>query len=103
MQWERGMMPTMETTEHLALQLDLRVDAAPGGGAFKATIALQEIDLSVEAVAVDLTEAMQSAAKRCAERLGELGYPVTCADVLGALEETLEPFDTGAAGAYLQN
>ncbi len=97
------MMPTMETVEHLDLQLDLRVDAAPGGGAFKATIALQQIDLSVEAIAVDLGEAMRSAADRCAERLGELGYAVTSADVLGALEETLEPVDGPAQGLYLQN
>ena len=97
------MMPTMETVDHLALQLDLRVDAAPGGGAFKATIALQEIDLNVEAVAVDLGEAMRSAAQRCAERLGELGYAVTCADVLGALEETLEPLEGSGNGQYLRN
>ena len=97
------MMPAMETVDHLALQLDLRVDAAPGGGAFKATIALQDVDLSVEAVAVDVGEAMRSAAERCAERLGELGYAVTTADVLGALEETLEPVEAPVFGAYFAN
>jgi hypothetical protein len=87
------MMPMMETTDHLALQLDLRVDAAPGSGAFRATIELRELEVVVEAVAHDLGEAMQSAAERCAERLGELGYAVTPADVLGALEHAPSPVD----------
>ena len=97
------MMPTVETTDHLALQLDLRVDAAPGTGAFKATIELRELDLSVEAVAVDLGEAMRSAAESCAKRLDELGYAVTPADVLGALEETLEPVAPSPRMSFLQN
>ena len=96
-------MPAMETLDHLALQLDLRVDAAPDGAAFKATIALEDVDLSVEAIAVDVGEAMRTAAQRCAERLGELGYAVTTADVLGALEETMEPVDAPAFGSYFAN
>lgn len=87
------MMPMMETTDHLALQLDLRVDAAQGSGAFKATIELREIDVVVEAVAPDVGEAMRSAAERCAERLGELGYSVSSADVLAALEGSLGPVE----------
>lgn len=96
-------MPTTEIEDHLALQLDLRVDAAAGSGAFKATIELRELDLSVEAIALDLGEAMRSAAERCAQRLDELGYAVTPADVLGALEETLEPIAPSPQLAYLQN
>jgi hypothetical protein len=86
------MMSMTETAEHLDLQLDLRVDASPGSGVFKAIIELREIDLLVEATALDVSDAMRTAAERCADRLCELGYAVTPADVLAALVDTREPW-----------
>ena len=83
---------TAEMTDHVALELDLTVDSTPGQDGFRATIEVPGLRLSVEAVEPDLMVAMTRAAERCADRLGELGFSVTAADVLGALE------DTGEAG-----
>jgi hypothetical protein len=81
-------MPTIaiETHEQLALELDLRVEKAPGNGAFRATIELSVIELVVVVIEDDLVGAVRAAAQQCSERLCERGYPVTVAQVLGALE-----------------
>jgi hypothetical protein len=88
-------MARTDTTDHLALILDLQVEArgasAPGGQcAFKATIEVREVNLCVGSIDADLTEAIRGAAQLSAERLCELGYAVTAADVLGALHDSSE-------------
>ncbi len=93
----------MLTSDHLAFGVDLRVDVALDTGAFKATIAMAEIDVHVEAIDANVTDAVRIAAEKCAERLGELGYDVTPADVLGALETGVEPSQRAGVLAHACN
>jgi hypothetical protein len=71
------------------LHLCLRLDSAPGGSAYRATIELAEIELVVDSIELDLASAVRGAAGRCAEQLRVRGYDVTIGDVIGALEDAL--------------
>lgn len=90
-------------TETAALQLRLRLAADPAAGAYEVTIALSEIDVVVEVLDVDLRRAVRTAADKCAARLRELGYVVTSAEVLGALEEAITESDVAQRAVAAPN
>ena len=73
-----------------SLQLSLRLAAAEGIEAYKATIELAEIGLVVESIESDLRGAIVQAAEQCAISLRARGYWVTADDVFRALHDALE-------------
>jgi len=84
------MQPLDDTSDAHSFELKLRIAADPACGAYQVSIELADVNVVVEAIDVDLRRAVRTAADRCAEGLRELGYAVTPAEVIAALEEALE-------------
>ncbi len=79
-----------EPGDALVLKIKLRLAAEPKTGAYRVTIELTEVCLTVEVEDEDLRRAVCAAANQCAECLRENGFTVTAPEVLSALEDALE-------------
>jgi hypothetical protein len=72
--------------DHVSIRTYLRIDAAAGDDAYRVTIQVSDLGIVVEAVDRQVGAAIQTAAQRCAEELGDRGYLVTAGEVLDSLE-----------------